>query len=358
MSIETISSFDEGNSFLDSPSGDSDEQNSPLIPVLDGQDIDYRYTQLSYSSRSILHECPRKFQLYRLNADAEQADRTTEITFAFGHVVGSATQELIISKNLERTVFNMFLNWKPDLEAVSEKHKKSLPYAIAAIQQLYSMLQDHSFLSDYDVLEYNGRPAQELGFKVLHTVPHSHNIKGLSETEFALRGFMDLGLRDSTNGEAIVIEGKTTSLKWVHSAMYKNSDQALSYSLVLDKIEQGTSSYLVKYLIYITESERWEVMEFPKTYHQRAMSIRDLMYDIEDIVRYVEREGNYGNWPMRGESCMSYGKPCQYFDICELDTKRIMKPLREIHKKKEEEKQYDFVLKLSELLEFESTENC
>lgn len=347
MTIELVETFD----FLNTEVEDTETQ-SPAIPVSEGEDIDFRYTNLSYSSINMLQSCPREFQLYRLNAEVGERDLSTVVTFAFGTAVGDAVQNLFITKDLEATIFKLFCSWPCDFFAESPKHKKSLAYAIAAIEQLYSHMDSLGFMNEYTVLEYNGRPAQELGFRILLDERVHDKL-----VQFNLRGYMDLAVHDSTNNESTVIEVKTSSAKYLHPASYKNSAQALSYSVVLDKIEQGTSSYMVKYLVYLTELERWEIMEFPKTYHQRAILLRDVMLTVGEIKQYVEQIGNYGNWPMRGGSCYKYGKPCQFFDICELPTNRIMKPLKQIHIDTEENKPYDFVLKLEELLALEGDEN-
>ena len=63
-------------------------------------------------------------------------------------------------------------------------------------------------------------------------------------------------------------------------------------------------------------------MEFPKTYLQRALWIRELMLDIDVILMY-ENEGVY---PMRGESCFSYYKECEYMQVCQLRTENLTQP--------------------------------
>lgn len=333
MELEDL--FPELNDLLDSPALSAEEL-SPLVPVAEGE-IDPRFKLLSYSSNITLHKCPRKFQLYKLLTRGTPQDESQDVTFAFGHAVGDGLQNLMITGDLTDTLWKMFISWPCDFIAENEKQKKSLAHAVAAIQMFDSMRQG-GFLNEYEIATYQGKPAAELGFKIL--LPSG----------FSFRGYLDLALRNIVSGEALVLENKTDSGNYVNHYKYKNSAQAIGYSVVLDKIEKDLSSYAVQYLVYMTKLERYEPFDFPKTMHQRAMFLRDLMYDVEQIERYVANEGNYGIWPMRGESCVDFGKPCEFMDICHMDTKRLMKPLRQIHLDSEASKEYTFVMTLEELL--------
>src|ERR1022692_1791773 len=94
--------------------------------------IDPRLTRLSYSSRNVLHACPRKFQLEKISKlPREPRD---SVTLAFGAVVGIGIQSLLAGQSWDSTVFNMMLNWDlPDLFAVEEKIKKGFFEAIFAV---------------------------------------------------------------------------------------------------------------------------------------------------------------------------------------------------------------------------------
>ena len=73
-------SSDSSDAFLDAPP----PEESPLIELAEGS-IDPRLQLFSHSSRTTLHKCPRKYQLYRLNSkDTEIEDTSTSVTFAHG----------------------------------------------------------------------------------------------------------------------------------------------------------------------------------------------------------------------------------------------------------------------------------
>lgn len=272
--------------------------------------IDYRIRQLSYSSLLTLHSCPRKFQLYRLRTThrTEESTKST-ITFAFGHVVGEGIQNILEGLPESQVIWKMFLGWHTDLFAADDKQKKSLFEAILAIKKFIA-LRDSGFLADYELVYHNGKPACELSFAI--NFPEG----------FRLRGFVDAVLRNKKTGAVLVLEVKTTSSSSGNPATYKNSAQAIGYSIVLDSLFPSLSSYEVLYLVYQTKGREYNPIPFTKTFLQRALWIRELLLDIEIIKMYEEAEV----YPMRGESCVAFGRDCEYLNSCGLSTKYLTKP--------------------------------
>lgn len=253
--------------------------------------IDPRIRQLSYSSLLTLHSCPRKFQLSRLRTThrTEESIKST-ITFSYGHVVGEGIQLAFEGKSEDEIIWHMFLGWHTQtLFDVDEKLNKSFWTAVIAVQRLLAM-RAGGFLNDYELVHYNGKPACELSFCV--TFPDG----------FKLRGFVDAVLRHKLTGSVIVLECKTTGSTTLNPATYKNSAQAIGYSIVLDVLFPELSSYDVLYLIYQTKSQEYTPINFTKTYLQRALWIRELLLDIEMIKLYSEAEV----FPMHGESCVAF----------------------------------------------------
>lgn len=299
-------------SLLDERLGPPPEESQEEIIEISEDQIDPRYTLLSYSSLLTLHECPRKFQLMKLGVGATD-DPSTSVTFAYGHAVGAGAALYLVTRNLDAAIWEAFLAWDVDFEAVNEKQKKSFPYVVLALE-IFAQSQE---FDDMEVVSYEGMPALELSFKV--TFPGEL-------AEFSMRGFLDALLREQDTGQLFVFEHKTSSGNYVNPVGYKNSSQGVGYSVIVDKIAPEASSYEIKYSIYMTKLFRYEHFNFLKSKFQKAMWIRDIFHDISQIEYYVKMEGNYGHWPMRGESCVSFGRPCQYLDICELKTENLMKP--------------------------------
>jgi len=294
--------------------------------------IDYRIRQLSYSSILTLHQCPRKFQLNRLRSTfrTEESIKST-ITFAFGHIVGEGIQLALEGKSEDEVIFKMFLGWHTDLANVDEKSYKSFWYAVIAIQRFFS-IKKAGFLDEYDLVYIDNIPACELSFVI--NFPDG----------FRLRGFVDAVLRHKVTGEILVLECKTTNSANLNSATYKNSSQAIGYSVVLDHLFPDLSSYKVLYLIYQTKQLEYTPIPFIKTFLQRALWIRELLLDIETIKLYEDAEV----YPMHGESCTSFGRDCEYFQTCTLSTEHLTSPCTP---EEEDKFEYQVVISLEELLD-------
>lgn len=292
---------------------DESGENSKLPYIEPGYEgkIDYRIRQLSYSSLLTLHTCPREFQLYKLRTSPNQeTDWKSQVTFDFGHLVGDGIQKVMEGVELDKIVWSMFLSWTQDLFIKDDKSKKSFWTAVFGVQRFISM-REAGFLDEYELVYYKEKPATELSFAI-------HFPDG-----FRLRGFVDAVLQHKVSGKIVVLECKTTGIASVNPATYKNSAQAIGYSIVLDVLFPDLSSYEVLYLVYQTKSREFVTLPFTKTYLQRALWIKELLMDIETIKMYEEAE----IYPMHGESCVRFGRDCSYFQTCTLSTEHLAKPM-------------------------------
>lgn len=303
--------------------------------------MDPRIKLLSYSALQTFHKCARKFQLYRLNSTKDDEDPVAatnqNVTFAFGHVVGDGIQQIFSGASEEEVIFSQFLGWHADLADELPKDGKSFYLAMIALQKLMYM-RSAGYLDDWEVVQYNGRPAVELSFRI--TFPDG----------FTMRGSVDAVLRHKVTGEIRVLECKTTKSKNLNAAMYKNSAQGVGYSCVLDVLFPDLSSYAVLYLVYKTLDKEYEQLPFVKTYLQRATWIQELLLDIE-VIKLYETAGVY---PMNGDSCYSFFRECEYLNVCTLSTANLTKPWKDIDKDGNkiilDAKVYDFELTMNDLI--------
>lgn len=269
--------------------------------------IDSRLKQLSYSSRLTLHNCPRKFQLDKLQAPQQDDDSNkSSVTFAFGHIVGYGIQLAFENKTEDEIIWALFLMWEPDLLADNPKQAKSFWEGIQAVQKLLSM-RAYGFLDEWELVYIDDKPACELSFII--NLPN----------EFKYRGFVDAVLKNKESGEIMVLEVKTTGMSNINAATYKNSAQAIGYSVVLDHLFPELSSYEVLYLVYKTKQREYETLPFTKSYLMRALWIRELLLDV-DIINMYEDAGIY---PMHGESCFNFFRECEYIYTCTLSTDKL-----------------------------------
>lgn len=289
----------DADQFLELESG-TQPKKEPYIKV--PGEIDYRLRQLSYSSGLTLHSCPRKYQLYKLRASGTKETIFQTISNSFGHTVGLGTQLIFQDRySLGQVLLDCFLAYPEDIFLEDEKAKKGFFAALACLSRLYAA-RKAGLLKEWVVMDYQGKPAIEFSFCI--SLPNGFNY----------RGYVDAVLVHKKTGKIAVLERKTTKLKNVDPAAYKNSAQALGYSIVLDHICPGLSSYEVLYLTYSSTTMEEIPFEFPKTFLQRAEWIQDLVFDCEIIAKYDEAE----LYPMRGENCFDFFRPCQYFQVCTL----------------------------------------
>jgi hypothetical protein len=270
-------------------------------------DIDPRLTRLSHSGRTMLHRCPRKYQLSKISR--APIDAPANVTLVFGTVVGLGIQCVLEGKTWTATVMEMFLAWSiPDIYAEEEKSQKSFFTAIFAVQSFTGI--QRTLLDDYELAYFEGKPAVELSFRITLM------------DNFTYRGFVDVVLKHKITGKLLVLEVKTTGAKYVSAATFKNSGQALGYSLVLDAIAPHESEYEVWYLIYMTTMKKFEILPFRKHYSDRAFWIQELIMDV-DRIKYYEEQDNY---PSYGESCYDFFRECEFLSNCTMSTSLLAIP--------------------------------
>jgi len=290
---------------LHDPFNLSDPTTQSEPATYDGSDP--RILNLSYSSLLTLHSCPRKFQLQKLGSVRETSEsQESSVTFSYGHCVGEGIQLALENKSMDEIYWRLFLQWKPELFADTPKQNKSFATAIFAVQKFIAM-REEGYLDGYELVSYNGKPACELSF-IIH-LPGGYKY----------RGFVDAVLQHSITGRVVVLECKTSSATTLNPATYKNSAQAIGYSIVLDAIFPTLSSYEVIYLVYSTKEYSYEQLVFSKSYAQRARWIKELVLDVELIGSYESND----LYPMHGESCFSYFRECEYMNLCHMSTDRL-----------------------------------
>lgn len=295
-------------------------------------EIDKRILNLSYSSLLTLHTCPRKFQLYRLNSKREDNDHDgmQSLTFDYGHFVGEGVQKVFEGESLEKIFWNAFLKWNADLLIQDTKRNKSFFGALYAIECMYRA-RANGYLDEYELVQYQGKPACELSFLI--RLPDG----------FIYRGYVDAVLQHKLTGEVMVLECKTENASTVNPVKYKNSAQAIGYSIVLDSIFPDLSSYKVYYVVWPTKKEEWTTIPFEKSYYQRALWIRELLLDVEMIKLYEAAQ----IYPMHGESCYDFFSECEYMQHCTLSTHHLVEPLTQETSDKIDEELSKFQIQIS-----------
>lgn len=288
--------------------------------------IDRRLTRLSYSSRETFAICPRKYELYKLTKRPEETQErhnsSSGITFSFGHAVGAGVQAVLnSSQDNDAIVLATAMAWSSDLLAYNDKSKKSLFHAILAVQK-FQAAYSCGLLEGWEILS-GPQVAELFGVEKAAEVPFAIHLPN----GYVYIGYVDAILWNPETGQVMILELKTTGSKVISSATYKNSSQALGYSVVLDKLFPELSSYTVKYMVYSTTLEEWSILDFGKSYLQRALWLQELWMDTQQIDTYATA----GVFPMRGGSCRHFNQDCQYFEspACTMSNTYITDALTE-----------------------------
>ena len=77
----------------------------------------------SYSKLSNLHACPRKYQLSQFDA-VDVQERVPNVDFSFGHAVGAGFQELFMTRDIDKALWQCFLAGECDLLTEPAPRKK------------------------------------------------------------------------------------------------------------------------------------------------------------------------------------------------------------------------------------------
>lgn len=310
----------------------------------------------SYSLLSKLHECPRKYELDKLQANHPSSEIPTEIInldFAYGHSVGAGIQTYAATGSVTAAIFAAMLAWKApwDAEKIDKKGNevgKSLTAATLAVEK-FSYWWERN-LADWEVVVLpSGKKAVELAFAIDMQNGRYHF------------GHIDVMLRHRELGTLAVWEGKTTGFENIDEAAYANSNQALGYSVVVDAIAKqigatGTE-YEVLYIVYSSKSRDFQLLPFGKTRSQRAEWLQDTLLDHASLDTY--KRINF--YPKRGENCINrYGFRCNWFGQCTMRNDSLFPglelPALEASKLESIES-LDFVFRLDELIEAQTTKD-
>lgn len=294
---------------------------------------------LSYSTFSALHECERKFQRNKLRlAQLKDTPRVlfaeSNIDFAFGRAVESGIHSVLLKKSEQEVFFDMLMAWDiPLWQEHPRNYPKTFIDSCLAIDQ-FRYVQEMLF-EGWEIAYFNGKPAIEISMCI-----------DLGNGYYYV-GHADVILYHPLEHRYRVLEIKTTGAKYLHEAIYQNSDQAIGYSIMLDNIAkdlEASATFEVFYLVFCTSLDKWEKFNFTKSRSQRAGWINTILLDIQRLNTHRE----VAFWPKRGGSCFKYSKPCQHFGICDLGSEAnfdVITP-EEI-----DQHQFDFRFDLAKIIE-------
>lgn len=313
------------------------------------RELTSRENVTSYSLLSKLHECPRKYELDKLQANHPSSAVVSDainLDFAYGHAVGAGIQTYAATGSTHAAILAAMLAWKAphDAEKLDKRGAptgKSLTMATLAVEKFAWWWQEN--MAEWEVVVLpSGKKAVELAFAVDFQNGRYHF------------GHIDTLLKSKISGRLAVWEGKTTGFESIDEAVYANSSQALGYSVIVDAIAKeigadGTE-YEVLYIVYSSKSREFQLLPFGKTRSQRAEWLQDTLLDHASLDTYKR----ISFYPKRGENCVNrYGFKCNWFGNCNMRTESLFPglelktlPADELHSIEA----LDFVFKLEDLI--------
>lgn len=296
--------------------------------------------QLSHSSDVLLHKCPRKYELSKLSPrDFQNGNSTGDSHLDFGSVVGIGTQELLVTSSINNAAFAVFKNWNKSLDDEEGiRDRKTFWFALYALDKFQGLQK--TALSRYKLLYIDENPAIELGFSI--DIGNG----------FYYRGFLDALLVDTIRNELVVYEGKTTKFRNVHEAIFKHSGQSLGYSLIVDRIarlleREIGSSYKVIYAVYKSTAMEWELFHFMKNHTERALWIKNILIDKRHVQEYADDD----YFPMQGENCFDFFRPCEFFGTCTLSNKYIVGDAEKVEVRVDDPSKYTYNFTLEDIIQ-------
>lgn len=255
--------------------------------------------RLSHSTLNTLDTCERMYQLEHVLENGTAREESEH--FSFGHSFGEGVAHYLVHQDRDAAMLTAWLAYWPHIETPKKNQAKALNALTVAFDALDNILQD------YEVVEFEGKTAVELNFRL--------NI----DDTFYFAGHIDVVLKHRWSGQYFIFEVKTTGLA-LHDLepLYKNSGQALGYSIALDRIVgEKLTSYGVLYFVAQLGKDYTptiKIMPFNKTLLDRLNWFMTLGFDVERLHRMAE----LSVYPKRGGSCLNYNRPCRHFGTCGL----------------------------------------
>lgn len=271
---------------------------------------------LSFSKLNKLYSCPRKFLIEELN---HRSSVDTSFDMAYGSAFGAGVQELFRSGDLELALLRAFAEWDHN-EFESEKgykRDKWLWSCLWSLEQFYAS-EFQLLIQDYELAEVNGKVGIEPLIYVRFGTP------GLSSS-YAYQMHIDLILRNRHTRGLAIGEIKTSGMNQ-QEANWGNSDQTVGYYAILEYLCRMHGELFDPEVIYIVqqtgkqlkhdENFGFVTFRFSKHSNTSLEFLLKVMSDIQTIELYIENDF----FPKRGSSCVSFGRVCRHYGMCDFSS--------------------------------------
>lgn len=260
-----------------------------------------RSFRLSDSALKTLHNCERLYQLQRLLSTG--SDKQDFPATVLGKAWGAGVASYLVNGDIDEAVYKTWLGYSPKLEDERRTECVAVNLMRASVPQLDLLRQD------WEVVVFEGKPAIELSFRL--------NI----DENYYFVGYMDVAMRNLWTGKYGVFDAKSTSLA-LHdlSPVYQNSPQLIGYSIVLDQIVgESLADWEVCYLSgQLGSGNGFSPTIKPYYYTKNLQDRLHWFISLGMDVNHLKEMASLNIYPMRGDACLQYNRPCFYFGTCQL----------------------------------------
>jgi len=267
--------------------------------------------EVSNSSMNMFHSCERKFEFRKLFASSRH-----EEGYAAG--VGTALhigiQHFLEHGDFEAACFEMMLNYPIHFQKTT-LDQRSLEACYASLHKAchFDKIGEYE-LAYFENADGSVTAGTELAFTLrLQDYPFYADGRTIAIDYI---GFIDLIMYNKMDDSYLVWDIKTTTKDTDMSVQFAFDEQCLPYGLVLEALlgRDYTKGFEVAYwVLRINPTDPKNLYySFMKTGEDVQEWVRKYLMGLADIKRYY----NMGWFPRRGTACMSWNRPCQFFDLC------------------------------------------
>lgn len=296
---------------------------------------------LSYSRFNTLHSCPRKFLLKELK---QQKTPFESVDCSYGTAFGAGIQEMFRSDDIHRTIVAALAAWDyQEFEDIwGKKHDKSFWMCIASLEAFYaSKFQD--LYSEYELARIDGHEGIELFVYIAVGESYSYQVH------------IDLILQHRISGALAVVEIKTSGMVQ-QEANWGNSEQTLGYYAIIETLSRRYNLPMEPRVYYITQTtgklqdtysdQGFNIFCYEKPIGNSASFVQNLMVNIGVVELYIDSQ----HFPKRGNSCVTYGRPCEFYGMCDMEHLMNAEPVQGNIYESLSQKDCDFVIQLDEMI--------
>lgn len=281
---------------------------------------------MSFSSLGTLHSCERKFLLKKYAPIEAELEIPTP-NLVLGSAVGNGYAAALAEDAGYPTPHGLpsfletWLLYSPNV-ANSYINRAVAHATVEALTQAPFPPEDDLDPCDWRLGYVNKKPATEIGFAVKLT-------DDLHGRPVYYIGYLDAILYSPSTGAYRPLELKTTSAAASSPLLFQHSYQALGYALVLRSImKRRLQTLTVHYRVARLAKSKAQMYKpvIEDWFFKKDITVQlEWLISLHETLNRLTFMADNGCWPQRHTGCNNYGRPCEFFGICDLDLSKTPK---------------------------------